>query len=184
MRWFIWNQNKLINASYKLNLGEQKLVLAVSSLVNPFDDELKEYEIKITEIAELLGVSLENNKDFYSRVKRKCDLLMSKRITIHEPDGDLVSTWFASIKHFNKKGKVAFFFAPRLKPYYLKLKEYTKYRLKNIAKLNSKHSIRIYELLKQYEKIKIREFDLDTFKESIGIDKTSYSTWNDLRKRA
>ena len=38
----VCKHNNLINASYKLNLGEQKLILAISSMVNPYDEDFKE----------------------------------------------------------------------------------------------------------------------------------------------
>ena len=41
---------------------------------------------------------------------------------------------------------------------------------KNIINLKNKHSIRVYELLKQYEKIGKREFDLEEFKELLMIE--------------
>lgn len=178
----VCKHNNLINASYKLNLGEQKIILAISSMVNPNDEEFKEYFLSVNEFAKLMDIDLSKNTGLYSRLKRKSSTLLSKRVTIHEPDGDLQSTWFASIKYFDKEGKMAFCFAPRLKKYYLQLQQYTKYRLKNISNLNSEYSIRVYELLKQYEKLKIRKMDIDKFKNSIGLDKDQYPRFYDLKK--
>ena len=126
----VCKHNNLINASYKLNLGEQKIILAISSMVNPNDEEFKEYYLSVNEFSKLMNIDLSRNTSLYSRLKRKSSTLLSKRVTIHEPDGDLQSTWFASIKYFDKEGKMAFCFAPRLKKYYLQLQQYTKYRLK------------------------------------------------------
>ncbi|WP_251862436.1 replication initiation protein [Clostridium sp. Marseille-Q2269] len=179
----VCKHNNLINASYKLNLGEQKIILAISSMVNPKDEEFKDYYLSVNEFAKLMNINLSKNTALYSRLKRKSSMLLSKRVTIHEPDGDLQSTWFASIKYFDKEGKMAFCFAPRLKKYYLQLQQYTKYRLKNISNLNSEYSIRVYELLKQYEKLKIRIMDMDEFKNAIGLDKEQYPRFYDLKKR-
>lgn len=181
----VCKHNNLINAKYKLNSGEQKLVLAISSMVNPKDKEFKEYSLSVSEFAELMDIDINKNSGLYSRLKRKSSLLLSKRLTIHEPDGDLQTTWFASIKYFDKEGVMSFCIAPRLKKYYLQLQQFTKYRLKNISSLNSQHSIRIYELLKQYEKLKIRVFqNLDDFKISIGLEPNQYPRFYDLKKYA
>lgn len=180
----VCKHNNLINASYKLNLGEQKLILAISSMVNPYDEDFKEYSMSVDEFAELMNIDLKRNTSLYSRLKRKSSLLLSKRVTIHENDGDLQTTWFASIKYFDNKGKIGFCFAPRLKKYYLQLNQYTKYKLSNISKLNSQYSIRIYELLKQYEKVKNREFSLNEFKLKIGLDDEQYTRFYDLKKYA
>jgi plasmid replication initiation protein len=45
------------------------------------------------------------------------------------------------------------------------------YQLKNVIRLNSIYSIRLYELLKQYEKIGYRSFEIDTFRDILQISK-------------
>ena len=57
-----------------------------------------------------------------------------------------------------------------MKPFLLSLKShFTTYDVRNILKLPSTYSVRIYELLKQYEKIGKRRFDLQELKEIIGV---------------
>jgi hypothetical protein len=71
-----------------------------------------------------------------------------------------------------------------MKPYLLQLKErFTTYRLKEVIQLKSSFSIRIYELLKQYEKIGERIFLLETLKASLGIGPTEYSLYGDFKRR-
>lgn len=53
--------------------------MAISSMVNPFDEKFKNYIININDSAKLLEVNLNTNKNFYSRVKRASGLLLSKR---------------------------------------------------------------------------------------------------------
>ena len=61
-------------------------------------------------------------------------------------------------------------FHPKMKPYLLKLQErYTTYDVRNILKLPSSYSIRIYELLKQYQKIGHRTFLITELKDIIGV---------------
>ncbi|MGR6001768.1 replication initiation protein [Bacillus cereus] len=56
-------------------------------------------------------------------------------------------------------------FDPLLKPFLLELNnKFTSYRLGNIIKLKSVYSIRIYELLKQYEIVKERTISLETLR--------------------
>jgi plasmid replication initiation protein len=55
-----------------------------------------------------------------------------------------------------------------MKPHLLSLQShFTMYDPKYILGLSSTYSIRIYELLKQYEKIRKRVFDLQDFKKKI-----------------
>ncbi|MBU3114756.1 replication initiation protein [Clostridium lacusfryxellense] len=179
---WICKDNRLINASYKLNLGELKLILAISSMVNPLDKEFKDYIISIKDFAKLLDVNLSTNKNFYSRIKRASGLLLSKRVTIHESDGDFQTVWLSGIKYYDNEGKVAVSFHPRLIEYYLQLQQYTKYRLKNITDLNSEYSLKLYEILKQYEKVGERIYDLEELKKFLGIE-NQYNRYYNLKKR-
>lgn len=67
---------------------------------------------------------------------------------------------FLSFYRYEKKsGTVKVQFPPFFKPFYLFLNKenpYTKYGIKNVMQLKSSYAIRIYELLKQYENVKVR----------------------------
>jgi len=179
---WICKDNRLVNATYKLNIGELKLILAISSMVNPFDEEFKDYMISIKDFAKLLEVNLSTNKNFYSRIKRASGLLLSKRVTIHEKDGDFQTVWLSGIKYYDNEGKVAVSFHPKLKKYYIQLQAYTKYRLKNITNLNSEYSLKFYEGLKQYEKIGVRIYELKELKKFLGVEKL-YDRFYDFKRR-
>jgi len=179
---WICKDNRLVNASYKLNVGELKLILAISSMVNPFDEKFKDYIISIKDFAKLLGVNLSTNKNFYSRVKKASGILLSKRVTIHEKEGDFQTVWLSGIQYYDREGKVAVSFHPKLIKYYLQLQKYTKYRLKNITNLNSEYSLKLYEALKQYEKIGERIYDLDELKKFLGVEH-EYDRFYDLKRR-
>ena len=104
---WICKDNRLINASYKLSIRELKLILEIASMVNPFDEEFKDYIISIKDFAKLLEVDLSTNKNFYSRFKRASGLLLSKRVTIHEKDGDFQTVWLSAIKYYDNESKVS-----------------------------------------------------------------------------
>ena len=179
---WICKDNRLVNASYKLNVGELKLILAISSMVNPLDKEFKDYTISIKDFARLLGINLSTNKNFYSRVKRASGLLLSKRVTIHEKDGDFQTVWLSGIKYFDNEGKVAVSFHPKLIKYYLQLQEYTKYRLINITDLKSEYSLKLYEVLKQFEKIGERTYKIEELKKFLGVE-NEYDRFYDFKRR-
>jgi len=74
-------------------------------------------------------------------------------------------------------------FSPKLKPFLLQLKlEFTKYKLGNVIHLKRIYSIRIYELLKQYEKIGKRRFDIPTLRNTLGIKDNEYQQFCDFRR--
>lgn len=83
--------------------------------------------------------------------------MLKKIITIPiEEDGkkkELKTAIVSSFKYnVDGRGVLEATFNPMLKPYLLSLKnKFLLYDIKNILKINSAHSIRIYEFLKSYE---------------------------------
>lgn len=60
--------------------------------------------------------------------------------------------------------------------------KYFKYELWNAMSLTSTIQIRMYEILKQYEKIGERTIDLKTLKSLLGIDEKKYKRFNNFRE--
>lgn len=73
---------------------------------------------------------------------------------------------------------------PELKPYILDIKQrYTKYFFKSITGLNSIYSMRLYELLKQYEFRNSRSFNLEDLRFLLNITEGKYAKYTDFKKR-
>ena len=158
----IRKSNFLIEASYKLTLVEQRIVMILASMIRQEDDEFKKYQLNIKEFAGLLELK---NKDEYSHVQTVTKKLLTRAFTIKQPGSLLQIGWLSSAKYLDGQGVVELCFDPQLKPYLLQLKDrFTSYRLKNVIQLKSSFSIRIYELLKQYEKLGERTFFVDTLR--------------------
>jgi plasmid replication initiation protein len=185
--------NTIIEARYKLSLLEQKFVLLMASLVDLQDTEFKFFEIPVKEIAKVLNLSKEGAEEtkrgsIYKELKNIVKELSQKPIVIREIDGEVTVNWVASMKLFNnksnKKGIISFEFSERLKPYLLQLKkEFTSYKLKNIIQLRSSYSIRMYELLKQYEKIGKRTITVNELRYLLGIEEHEYKLYGDFKRK-
>lgn len=66
-------------------------------------------------------------------------------------------------------------------PYLLQLKErFTRYELKNILYFKNKYSIRIYELLKQYEKNRKKEINIKELRGYLGIKEGEYKRFDNF----
>ncbi len=73
-------------------------------------------------------------------------------------------------------------FSPVLEPYLLNLKEtYTKYRLGYVINFKSEYSFRLYEIMKQYEKIGERTVPIEELKELLMIDSNKYQKYSHLK---
>ena len=177
----IRKSNFLIEASYKLTLVEQRIVMILASMIRQEDDEFKKYQLNIKEFAGLLELK---NKDEYSHVQTVTKKLLTRAFTIKQPGSLLQIGWLSSAKYLDGQGVVELCFDPQLKPYLLQLKDrFTSYRLKNVIQLKSSFSIRIYELLKQYEKLGERTFFVDTLREYLGLEDSQYKLYGDFKRK-
>jgi hypothetical protein len=75
-------------------------------------------------------------------------------------------------------------FQKEMREFLLQLKEnFTYYRLHHILLLKSSYSIRIYELLKQYQSIGRREIGLDDLRRKLGLDKKKLARYPDFKRK-
>jgi hypothetical protein len=171
--------NTLIEATYKLTQLQQKVLIIAISKINNID--FSSIQVSVKEVISLLhlkGQSKYHDLKYVLRDLRKREIIISET---NNPKNFLILGWVSSIEV--KDGIIELNFDPKLKPLLFQLKShFTSYRLENILQLKSDYSIRIYELLKQFEKLKTRTFSLDTLKQKIGID-SEYARFYDFKKR-
>jgi len=188
MKKLITNQlivksNNLIEASYRLTTQEQRIILLVASMMRPEDEDFQEYYIEIQSFMDFIGVSGHSK---YKEIKEITKKLRERTIVIKnlQENSETQVGWVSSFKYYNQEGYIKIRLDPELIPYFLKLKErFTQYQLKNVIKLKSSYSIRLYELLKQYEKVKERYFELPTLKRILGIKPEEYKLYGDFNRK-
>ena len=170
----IVKDNKLIAAKYSLSTLQQKVLLQAIAKIEPTDTK-HIYKFNIMEFAE--AVDLKGSKTIYNQMATICDQLIKlPNLCIKtKDDGFKYINWVASAEYIPKEAIVEVEFSQKLMPYLIELKEqFTTYYLANIMQLKSSFSIRIFELLKQYEKLKKRTIKLEDFRQLVGtteIDK-------------
>lgn len=151
--------NDLIEARYELNLIEQKIILYAATKIDTNKDNFTMVQIKVSDLTELMDTTIQRYKEF----SIIADGLMDKGIYFKDRP-DFSVRWVASSEYIGD-GIIELEFSQKLIPYLLQLKnKFTRYQLENILNLKSKYSIRLYELMKQYEKIGKREFELEELK--------------------
>lgn len=186
--YLVTKSNMLIEASYKLTVNEQKFVLVFASLVEKDDEDFKRYRLEVKDLIEKLDM---DPKNAYRELKQLTKTILSKPFTIKLPNrknptklDEVQFSWFSSIRYLNGEGALEAKFDPDLKPFLLNLKRhFTSYRLRNIIQLKSAYSIRIYELLKQYQVIGERSIKIKDLKEMLGIGKKMYGRYFNFKKR-
>jgi plasmid replication initiation protein len=172
--------NSLVEARYRLSNLEQRLIFSLLSKIEADDDDLREYDIPLKELSQLMGIDL---ADAYKELAKLTKQLMTRVLTIKSKAGNLLHIhWLCRAEH--KPGSVALSFVPDLKPYLLHLKsEFTICELETIAGFGGKYTIRIYMLLRQYASIGWREFELAELREILGIEKKEYPQYKEFSRR-
>lgn len=183
---FVQKTNSLIQARLKMGAVEQKLFATLVSMVTPQDEDFREYVFKTSELAELMDIA--DGGSYIQNIHKSAHKLMNNIITFDTPETVMTVALLSSLETPKGKGIIKMTFHPFLKPYLLQIKgketPYTKYRLENVLKLKGMYSIRLYELLKQYQEMRHREFKIDEFKKIMGIEgKKSYDTMPNLELR-
>jgi plasmid replication initiation protein len=172
--------NKLISARYVLSLAEQRLILSMIARIQPDDEDFKPYDISISELADFMGIS---KGSAYSECKKTTETLLKRVLNIEEPGGLLQTHWVSSARYIDGSGMVKMCFDPELKPYLLKLKgNFTSCKLEMLLSFKSQYTMRVYNLLKQYETIEKREIDLGLLRETLGVDE-QYKDYKNFKSR-
>ncbi len=177
--------NPLVNAQYKLDLIEQKVLRYIISMIRPHDDTLEKnfYRVRIEELQEYLGWNPKSG-ELFQYIKRVADRLKATTIKIIKTHTTIVTSWIASYEYPKNLGWIEFEFSSKLETELLQLKEqFTQYYLKNVSKLKSRYSIRLYELLRQYLSAGERKESMANLRTMIGIEANEYKEFRDFKRR-
>jgi len=177
---FVTKSNRLIEANYKLGAIEQKIILCLASNIQPSDSDFKTYTLPIKEFADLIGVKSQHK---YSDLKKITKELMQKVFEVRIDKKVIQVAWLSYVAYNETEGSIDIRFDPFLRPYLLELKrEFTSYKLENVVQLKSTYAIRIYELLKQYEKIQERTFLFKDLRKLLGAEDI-YPAYGNFKQR-
>lgn len=179
----VTQSNRLIEARHMkpLSAREQKIILTMVSMIQPDDEDFKEYNISIKEFSEMLGLK---GHAKYEEIKEVALHLQEKTIFIPDEDGFITTNWVASQRYKEGEGVLKLSFSPYLKPYLLQLKtQFTSYKLSNILSLGSGYSIRLYELMKKWQHLGQWEYPVEELKLKFGIEEGMYSRYTHFKNR-
>lgn len=183
--YIVTQANELIMAKQTkpLTLREKRLVVTLVSMIEPQDEDFKEYNIRLKEFYKLLGL---NEDVHYSQLKQVVDDLMSKVIEIPLNEGGWLKThWVSRATYIEGEGMIKLAFDPHLKEYLLMLKKaFTSYKLNNVLSLQSTYGLRLYEILKSWEYVKsekARTVELIRLREMLGVDSKTYPKYSNFK---
>ena len=183
--------NAVIDASYRLSLNEQRLLLLCISQIKKGDvvSEKSEFVVKASEFSKKFSIPL---KTVYRELQSVADRLYDRSATIHNPDPEnpdvthLKTRWISSIKYAGN-GELILGFAAHMIPYISLLEgRFTRYSIDAIAGMSSTYGMRFYELMKKWQtetgvQKNRYEIELEKLKEMLDL-KDKYRAIKDFKK--
>ena len=148
---------RLLDIDRPLGLAEMKVANAIYSMVSPDDADFKPYALSVHALAELAGLDRDR---LYREIDRITDRLCGTIVRVRRlnNDGFLKASLFSTAEYIASEEVINFKIAPDLIPYLLRLRDsgcgFTQYYLEQTTSLQSKHSLRLYELLRQFLPLK------------------------------
>lgn len=183
--------NRLVEASYRLTLNEQRIILYSICRTREEDVALTpDKPVTITAEAFAKQFPSVGKGNVYQQLKDAMDALYDRSVTINDKDPATghervtKTRWISTASYIDGAGHVQVIFAPQVIRYIARVEEeFTKYQLEKVSEMTSFHAIRIYELLSQYRVAKNRSITLVELRNYLQIEPSEYKlTANFMRK--
>lgn len=183
--------NALINASYNLELTEQRLIML--AIINARESGQgitadSKLEIHASDYAKLFNVSADAS---YKALREAVNNLFNRQFSYTAEYkktgkvGIVRSRWVSRIFYVDDLALLEITFAPDVVPLITRLEEhFTKYEAKQVAHLTSKYATRLYELLIAWREVgKVPQLELSEFRKRLGLVDSEYTAMSDFKKR-
>ena len=183
--------NALINASYNLELTEQRLIML--AIINARESGQgitadSKLEIHASDYAKLFNVSIDAS---YKALKEAVNNLFNRQFSYTAEykrtgkTGVVRSRWVSRIFYVDDLALLEITFAPDVVPLVTRLEEhFTSYQAKQVAHLTSKYATRLYELLIAWREVgKVPQIEISTFRNRLGLLENEYTAMSDFKKR-
>lgn len=182
--------NRLIEACYRLDLAEQRLILL--AIVRA-----REAKQKITADT-WLEVSVKDYNDTYDLTRTTGYKLVQTaalslfnryvRITLKDDatgkNSELSTRWVSACHYVEDASLVRIQLASLMIPYVSNLEsKFTSYQLKNVAQMTSAYAIRLFELMMQYHTIGERYITIEDLKEYLGATGEGYARMDNFKNK-
>lgn len=174
----IVKSNHVIEASYRLTLNEQRLILLCIQQIKRGQAITADTAFKVSaqEVAATYSITLDRA---YTLLQEVADRLYERSLVIHKPDieqpqkNTTKTRWITAIDYLDSEGQIYLYFAPKVIPYISLLeKGFTRYNLEYIAPMTSVYGVRFYELFKCWlmgESARTRSISLQELKSILDL---------------
>ena len=174
--------NSLIEASYTLTLNEQRIILACAAKLDGRKPMPRETAFVLTaeEFCELFET---DPASAYSELKDAANRLYERDISRIDGKSRTRLRWVYMAHYQDGEGLVRIAFSPEIAPYLTLLhKQFTSYRLEEVAMLGTAYAIRLYEMLAQFNSTGVFSIAVADFKARYGLTE-KYARFANLKAR-
>ena len=183
--------NALINASYNLELTEQRLIMLAIINARELGQGItadSKLEIHASDYAKLFNVSADAS---YKALKDAVNNLFNRQFSYTAEYkrtgkiGIVRSRWVSRIFYVDDLALLEITFAPDVVPLITRLEEqFTKYEAKQVAHLTSKYATRLYEILISWREVgKTPIFELQQLRKNLGVEDDEYQRMHHFKSR-
>ena len=182
--------NRLIEASYRLTLNEQRIILyAICRSREEQKGLFPDAPVVITADAFAKQFPSIDKGHVYHQLKEAMDALYDRSVTLHETDEDTglpqvsKTRWISKASYIDGAGRIKIVFTSDVIKYIHRLEaEFTSYQLEKVGNMTSAYAIRIYELLSQRRDFGNRVLNLKELREILQIGPDEYKLTADFKK--
>ena len=181
--------NVLINASYNLDVAEQRLILLSIVRARETGQGItaeSKLEVHASDYMDHFKV---DKSAAYEALKGAVDNLFNRYFSYKEQRNDgtefvVKSRWVSRVAYASNAAILELTFAPDVVPLITRLEQqFTSYQIKQVGQLTSKYAIRLYELLIMWRSVGKCLFSIDDFRFKLGIADNEYQSMSNFKSR-
>lgn len=191
MAELVVKDNALIQASYTLDLAEQRLILlAIIEARNKSQGITQDtlLEIHARSYAKQFNI---NDKTAYTVVKEASKGLFDRYVTYHDKnpkngkDRSFHCRWVDKVGVEPDSGIVYIRFTSDVIPLITRLEShFTSYEIDKVANLTSSYAIRLYEILISWRNVgKTPKYEIEDLRSKLGVEPKQYQRMNNFKAR-
>lgn len=182
--------NALINASYNLDLVEQRLILLAIVEARESKKGIYTNNALTVHASSYINHFHVEKHTAYEMLKGACESLFSRQFSYqfkneHGNTEYVRSRWVSKISYVDHEALVKLVFAPDVVPLVTRLEQhFTSYEIRQVSQLTSRYAVRLYELLIAWRSVgRTPVFEIKEFREQLGVEANEYSRTEAFKRR-
>lgn len=190
-RELVVKSHRLVEASYRLGITEQRIILY--SICRSREEQkglFPNEPVVITAEAFSKQFPSIDKTNVYGQLKDAMDALYDRSVTFYETDEDTgheqvsKTRWISKASYVDGAGRIKVVFTQDVIKHIHRLEvPFTSFHLDMVGNLTSGHAVRMYEMLTQYKGIGSRTINLVELRETLQLQPNEYKLTADFTRK-